>query len=312
MGRGARLVPDIPAMPVESIIPYLDARSLRPSSETSPGAIVSSSAGLGWEGVHVERGANEGFVADNVVVPQHYFAMLLSTRLEWETRLEGRTRRLDTRQGEVWVNPAHVPFTNRVDAPSEFLLLTIDPERLARSIADTPLAHTRAFEQRFDADDAVLRSLMLAFMAEAQQRGANGRFFVDSLFTALAVHYARQYGAASPAAREAPPGGLDARRLARAVEFLRAHFAQDVSLDTLASHVAMSKFHFIRLFKRSTGLSPYQYLLKLRLDEARRLIVAGGLPIAQVAHATGFSDQSRFTAMFKRQFGTTPAALRRT
>jgi AraC family transcriptional regulator len=267
--------------------------------------------------VHVERGANDGFVAEDVVVPQHYIAMLLSSRLRWETRLDGRVRQLDTRQGEVWVNPAHVPFSNRVAEPSEFLLLTVDPDKLLRSIEDTPVARPRGFEQRFDVDDAVLRSLMLAFMSEAQHRGANGRFFVDSLFTALAVHFARQYGAAAAPARVRAgvradaAGGLDARRLDRAVEFLRARFAEDVALDALAEHVAMSKFHFIRRFKQSTGLSPYQYLLMLRLEEARRLVAAGDLPLAQVAAATGFADQSRFTAMSKRRFGTTPAALRR-
>lgn len=300
-------------MPVESIIPYLDARSLRPSAGTTPGSIVTSSAGLGWEGVHVERGSNEGFVAEDVVVPQHYVAMLLSTRLRWETRLDGHVRRLDTKQGEIWVNPAHVPFSNRVAEPSEFLLLTVDPDKLLRAIEDTPVARPRGFEQRFDVEDAVLRSLMLAFMSEAQHGGSNGRFFVDSLFTALAVHFARQYGGSPALARPRvkTSGGLDPRRLDRAVEFLRARFADDVSLDALAEHVAMSKFHFIRRFKQSTGHSPYQYLLMLRLDEARRLVTAGDLPLAQVAAATGFADQSRFTAMFRRRFGTTPAALRR-
>jgi AraC family transcriptional regulator len=80
--------------------------------------------------------------------------------------------------------------------------------------------------------------------------------------------------------------------------------------DALASDVAMSKFHFVRLFKGSTGLSPYQYLLKRRMEQGKRLLQMGDLPIAQVALAVGFGDQSAFTAHFKKHFGVTPREAR--
>lgn len=297
-------------MPVESIIPFLDAESLKPAADTELGVILASSAGLGWDGIHIERGRNKGFHADNVVVPQHYFAMNFGTELRWRSKLDGDFVPLATRPGEVWVNPAHTPFTNEVDEPSEFVLLTIEPEKLTQAVFDSKLARPFAYRQQFNADDPMLRALILGFLAEAESRGGNGRVLVDSLTTAFAVHYIQSYGQGVPK-EVGPREGLDSRRLKRAMDLLDSRFAEDLSLDDIARDVAMSKFHLIRQFKLSTGLSPYQYLLKRRLERAKALLLKGDLPIGQVALAVGFGDQSQLNKHFKREFGTTPASLRR-
>lgn len=295
-------------MAVESIIPFLDADSLQPTA-TDVGRVLVSSRGLDWDGVHVERGRNERFETDNVVIPEHYFVLLLSTELRWEAKEGARFEHVLTRQGEVMVNPAHTAMSTRVPAPSEFAILTVKPEKLIEAVAGTALPRPAGFAQRFRVDDPLLRQLMLTLLAEAERGGSNGRLFVDSMTTALAVHYIQNYGvgAALPLPKAA---GLDARRLKRALELLDTRYREDLSLDQLASEVAMSKFHLVRLFKGSTGLSPYQYLLKRRLDEGQRLLRAGDLPVAQVAQAVGFADQSAFASHFKRHFGITPREAR--
>jgi AraC family transcriptional regulator len=295
-------------MPVESIIPFLDADSLRPV-EADVGRVLVSSQGLGWNGVHVERGRNDSFETNNVVIPEHYFVLLLSTDLQWEAKGGGRFKPVLTRQGEVMVNPAHTAMSTRVPAPSEFAILTVKPEKLLEALHGAQAPRPIGFEQRFQVDDPLLRQLMLTLLAEAERGGANGRLFVDSITTALALHYVRAYGVGAPPDRPSD-GGLDARRLKRALEFLDARFAEDVSLDDLADAVAMSKYHLVRLFKLSTGLSPYQYLLKKRLEQGRRLLLVGDLPIAQVAAAVGFGDQSAFGGHFKKHFGVTPREAR--
>jgi hypothetical protein len=88
-------------MPVESIIPFLDAESLKPSDNTELGTIVASSAALAWDGIHIERGRNQSFRADNVVVPQHYFAMNFGTELRWRSKLKGDFVPLATPPGEI-------------------------------------------------------------------------------------------------------------------------------------------------------------------------------------------------------------------
>ncbi len=297
-------------MPVESIIPFLDADSLRPSTETELGTILVSSAGLGWEGIHVERGRNERFQTDNVVVPRHYFAMNIGPALRWRSRLDRGVHQVHSAPGSIWVNPAHMPFTNTVDDPSEFVLLTVEPERLTQAVFDSKLARPQAFRREFEAEDALLRALILGFLAEAESGGGNGRVLVESLTTALAVHYIQRYGQGVPE-DAGPQRGLDARRLKRALDLLDSRFAEDLSLEDIARDAAMSKFHFIRQFKLSTGVSPYQYLLRRRLERAKALLQQGDLPIAQVALAAGFGDQSQFNRHFRREYGTTQAAFRR-
>jgi transcriptional regulator GlxA family with amidase domain len=73
----------------------------------------------------------------------------------------------------------------------------------------------------------------------------------------------------------------------------------------------LSQSHFSRAFKESTGVPPYRWHLNARIKRAQELLLAGRLPIAQVAAATGFADQAHFTRVFVKVTGATPAAWQR-
>ena len=92
-------------------------------------------------------------------------------------------------------------------------------------------------------------------------------------------------------------------------DYLDAHYAGDVSLDTLAAQVNLSPFYLLRVFKQEMGLSPHAYLTQTRIWRARKLLLAG-FPIADVAAQTGFADQSHLTRRFKRIVGVTPGQYR--
>jgi AraC-like DNA-binding protein len=93
--------------------------------------------------------------------------------------------------------------------------------------------------------------------------------------------------------------------LARVRDYMRAHYRDDVSLRTLAGVAALGRHYLTRSFTRAYGIAPHRYLTHLRLCEARRRLRAG-FPIADVAAAVGFSDQSHLHRRFKRAFGITP------
>ena len=92
-------------------------------------------------------------------------------------------------------------------------------------------------------------------------------------------------------------------RIAR--DYLETHYAENVSLETLAAHSGISPFHLVRLFRAQTGMPPHLYLTHIRIMRAKALL-ALGIPITQVALAVGFVDQSHLTRRFKRIVGVPP------
>jgi AraC family transcriptional regulator len=102
-------------------------------------------------------------------------------------------------------------------------------------------------------------------------------------------------------------GVLTPEMLTRIHQYVDAHLADSIEVDTLADVVQKSRSHFPRLFRRSVGLSPHQYVVRRRLQRAVQLIRDGHLQLAQVAAETGFVDQSHLTHWMQRVYGHSPA-----
>jgi AraC-like DNA-binding protein len=98
---------------------------------------------------------------------------------------------------------------------------------------------------------------------------------------------------------------LEKHHVARVREYLDANFMRNVSLSELSALVGISPYYLLRTFRNSVGLSPFEYLIHLRILAAKRML-RRGCPIVRVALATGFADQSHFTRQFKRIVGFTP------
>lgn len=100
-------------------------------------------------------------------------------------------------------------------------------------------------------------------------------------------------------------------RIARALRLMERHRTTHLDLAQLACCAHMSKFHFLRLFKRMTGTTPYQHILRLRLVDVAQRLIAGSEPVTAVALACGFGDISTFNRTFRNVYGTSPTAFRR-
>jgi AraC family transcriptional regulator len=126
----------------------------------------------------------------------------------------------------------------------------------------------------------------------------------------LAVHLLRHYTAAGGADAQRFAGGLGGQRLRQVTDYITDNYGDDISLDDLARVAGMSTFHFAREFKRSTGTTPHQYLIKFRVERAKALLAGGSTPLVEVGAQSGFSHQSHFTRLFRRLTGTTPQVYR--
>jgi AraC family transcriptional regulator len=88
------------------------------------------------------------------------------------------------------------------------------------------------------------------------------------------------------------------------------NYTRDLRLEELARIAGISRFHFAREFKRMTGTSAHQYLIKLRIQRAKALLMESKIPLVEVGLRSGFSHQSHFTRLFRRFTGATPQSYR--
>ena len=93
-------------------------------------------------------------------------------------------------------------------------------------------------------------------------------------------------------------------------DYLEAHYAERVHLSLLAGVCGVSPFHLIRIFRRAVGVPPHAYLKQLRVARAMAML-QDGAPVARIAYACGFSDQSHLTRAFKSTYGFPPGAYQR-
>jgi AraC-like DNA-binding protein len=137
--------------------------------------------------------------------------------------------------------------------------------------------------------------------------GAAGELRRRELFVGAFGALVRRHGGAR---RPVPLAPRDRVLLRRAVELVRDRHADHLTLPELAAPLGLTQYQLIGLFRRGTGLTPHAYLTQVRLDAARRHLAAG-VPIADVALAAGFYDQSALTKHFKRCYGITPRQFAR-
>ncbi|RWR28404.1 AraC family transcriptional regulator [Sinirhodobacter populi] len=106
-------------------------------------------------------------------------------------------------------------------------------------------------------------------------------------------------------------GGLTAAQMRRLTRHVAAHGDRRLSVGEMAAMVGLSESWFSAVFRKTTGKTPLQWQTEQRIDAARRLLLEGDLPLADIAARLGFSDQAHLTKTFRRVAGETPAAWRR-
>ena len=248
-------------------------------------------------------------------VPEHYceqhgIMVSLSQLQGTERRIDGRYQLESQSVGDV----ALIPFQAHhwtVDAQqSESILLTLPPELVASSVAEVVNPERIELVPTFAQPDPLIYGMSLALREELRFEEGSSRLYMDAIANLLCVHLLRHYSTQSLSIRDYR-GGLSRSTLGEVIDYVQDHLNQDLSVLELARIAQMSSYYFGRLFKQSMNMTPYQYLIQCRLEEARRLLRTTDLPIAEIASRTGFSSHSHLTTLFKKQFSVTPSAYRR-
>jgi AraC family transcriptional regulator len=151
--------------------------------------------------------------------------------------------------------------------------------------------------------------MVAAVDAEMVAGFPNGRLFLDSVEQAMAVALVNGH-----AVRHRPVqiyrGGLGSARLRRIKELVHAKMEDDLSLDEMAQSVGLSKAHFARMFRKSTGATPHQFVLRQRIERAKAMLRAPNARVLDVAVACGFKTQQHFAQVFRDVCRVSPTGYR--
>jgi len=179
----------------------------------------------------------------------------------------------------------------------------------------------RAIEEAFKTDpgatrlrdlsgfkDDFLSVLLEGLHKELSSRHRGSSLFVEGIAQSLAGHLARTY---VDETTQDYKGGLPGFRLRKVRDLMITHLEDEFSLIRLAREADMSEFHFSRAFKRTTGFTPSQYFIQLRMERARRLLRETKRSVIEIGLDVGYTSPSHFTRIFRREVGISPTEYRR-
>jgi AraC family transcriptional regulator len=208
----------------------------------------------------------------------------------------------------VDLNSKHISYV----PPSDLLLFHMPREAFDAIADEQSIRRIESFRVRspMPLDDHVFRPLAPLLQAALEQPEQANYLFADYIAMALLAHVARAHCGMGMEQR-VRRGGLAPWQERRAKEILIARLNGEVTLEALAQECGLSRSHFARAFKTTTGLPPHRWLLDRRVERARELLLHSALPIAEIADLCGFADQSHFTRVFTNALGVSPGEWRR-
>lgn len=265
-----------------------------------------------WSRLVVERRTNGAGSHPRQAYPCNELIIMLDGRAVVRRSGDGQVEECLAQAGTVWTGP--LGFLEKADLsdPIPCLHLCLPPALMEHSaLADYGIDPSR-IELAFvgGATDPLIVSIAQALqglMTRPQQ--PTDRLFVDGMTAALAAHLIANY----TIDRWKPPAetvGLDVRRLKRVLDYIDGHLSEPITLDQLAGEACLSPFHFARLFRTATGLTPHRYVTDRRIAAAQRALTLSRLSLIEIAVANGFGSQDNFTRVFRKSTGLTPRQFR--
>jgi AraC family transcriptional regulator len=226
--------------------------------------------------------------------------------IEWGTK-RSALEKFDYAAGDLALCDRHVGEWVGIMATPHLQLGISDAPLMAAS--DGAYGEVELHPRRKFADPR-LGALVAAAHAEMAAGFPSGRLFLDSVEQAMAVVLVNGH-----AVRHRPvqmyKGGLGSARLRKINELVHAKMEDDLGLDEMAQSVGLSTAHFARMFRKSTGESPHQFVLRRRLERATAMLRAPDARVLDVAMACGFKTQQHFAQAFRDVWGVSPTEYRR-
>lgn len=263
-----------------------------------------------WESLTVEYGRLDAVGEFDFTMPKHGLSVAFLPHEEVIWSVDGGKRQnTGLPAGSIFLYGEREFVWHRRMKSSEYVNLNLDRTLLQRIASDHELAPNAAVEHRVIFQDPTILHIAQLLKAEVLSDGPAGGLYVESLRNLLAVHLLRNHTQAlvKPGIET---GHLNGLKLKQLEDYIEDHLAEDLALADLAALIPMSQFHFARAFKAATGEPPHRYIMQRRIARAKVLLGVAQLTVAEVAYQVGFSNQSHFTAQFRKAVGITPKQFR--
>jgi AraC family transcriptional regulator len=273
--------------------------------------IVSSKA-YGWQNIVVEEFHQPPGEEMYENVAEHTLCLSLNPRPGrlFQTIADRRHISLFGK-GDISIAPAGSVLFSQWNQDDRYLRIQIASqliEQVAQSAIEVASDRVELLPE-FRARSPEIEQVSMMLLNELRTGGTAGKLYVESLTNVLAVHLLRNYSALRLGSTSYE-GKLNDCQLLQVTDYIREHLADEIQLADLAEALQLSQFHFSRLFKQSTGVSPYRYVLQQRIDRAKRLLQTTDLSIMEIALLCGFSSHSHLGKWFRQYTGMTPKVFR--
>ena len=283
-----------------------------------PGELLRERRARTPDDIHVEIHAQAAVQAPVVVpaVPEPMLVWIVSGAAIVEERpLGGDWLAVPVRRGDFYLTTSAAPVEMRWrstgDEPFRVMHVYLGLPLLARVVDELTGKALAQFALREVSGelDAILNPLFQALHAALSGPTPASPSLVQGMAQAITARVVAHYERATDG-RPVVRGGLPAFKLRRVLDAMHAGLAEPFDLNQLAALAELSMFHFSRVFKQATGMAPSRYFVRLRMDEARRLLSETAQSVLDIGLAVGYASPSHFSQVFRESTGTAPGAYR--
>lgn len=278
--------------------------AMLPVSETS---LLLSSQDADWRGVHLEYHHKPKGEETSLALRQWHLLCIETTQQPCDARkwMDGQFQQRPILQGDVFLLPEQVQFREQFEGAIDYILLYLDADWVAAVAHETLDPDRIEILPHFPKPDPFIYQTGLMLKSAIENQGRFNRLYGETLALALAAHLLQHYAGEKTHQKLIQP--VQPRSsLVEVADYMQAHCEHNLSLGELAQQAQMSLHYFARSFKQTVGLSPHQYLIRCRIERAKALLRQNELPVVEIAHRLGFTDQSHLSRHFKQQTGLTP------
>jgi AraC family transcriptional regulator len=270
---------------------------------------ILSSHNLGWNDIQVLHHRQPAWETPEHCHNRHVIIIHHSLQPVKTERVLGESKQIEQcHDGEIVIIPALVRHKAITSQENDSTALILEPSYLAHIAHETVDGDHVELIPHFTKPDPLIHQIALTLNSELVSNSRCSRLYIESATTMLAAHLLKHYCVFK--SRLLEYDGLPKYKLNQALQYINAHLERDLKLGEIAEAVGMSQYYFLRLFKQSMGVTPYQYVLYLRVERAKPLLKQTKLTISDVAIECGFANQSHFTKLFRKMLGMTPKAYR--